>query len=413
MDVRRTLEERLTRERDQILQLVQELVRIPSENPPGDTTDIFNYITAYIEKQGLDYEVVAPQPTMPNLIATFEGGEPGKHLVLNGHIDVFPAGDPSLWSDSPFSGALRDNKVFGRGVTDMKVGTAASIITYIYLSAVRQHLKGRLTLTAVSDEETFGPWGARYLIENRPDVLGDCVLNGEPSTPGTVRFGEKGLVWLEVRQATKGGHGGYPHVSPNAIKESAALIRDLEELGSIEVETPPEVLEKIEEAREAFDAQLGPNATDVLKKVTVNIGMIDGGTKMNMIAAHCRTEVDIRCPVGVPTEVALQHFEEILGRYAGASYRVVNRSEPNYCDPNHEMIQIVQRNAEQIRGMRPLPNISLGGTDCRLWRLKGIPAIIYGPTPYNMGSADEYATLDDLFGTVWVHVLSAYDYLTA
>src|SRR5207248_2322723 len=108
---------------------------------------------------GLDYDLVAPQPTMPNVVATVEGGEPGPHLVLNGHLDVFPAGEPARWSGDPFSGAIRDGKLYGRGVTDMKVGTAASLVTFAYLAELRQHLKGKLTLTAVSDEETFGPWG--------------------------------------------------------------------------------------------------------------------------------------------------------------------------------------------------------------------------------------------------------------
>jgi succinyl-diaminopimelate desuccinylase len=349
---------------------------------------------------------------MPNLVATIEGSEPGKHLVLNGHLDVFPAGDPALWSDAPFSGTVRDGKLFGRGVTDMKVGSAASLLTFVYLAELRQHLKGRLTLTLVSDEEGFGPWGARYLLEHRPDVLGDCVLNGEPSTARTVRFGERGLLWLEMRVDTKGGHGGYPQVSANAIKEIAGIIGELEDLTAIEVTMPEEVREHIEEAREALDIEVGPGATDSVQRVNVNIGMIEGGTRMNMIAAHCRTEVDIRCPVGVDTGVALRRFEEILERHTGASFGVVRRSEPNYCDPDHEMIHLVQRNAEAVRGIRPLPTISLAGTDCRLWRLKGIPAIVYGPTPHNMGAPDEYATIDDLLGTAAVHVLSAFDYLS-
>ena len=156
---------------------------------------------------------------MPNLIAACDGSRPGKHLVLNGHLDVFPAGDPALWSDDPFSGTVRDGKLFGRGVADMKVGTAASILTYIYLNGIRQHLKGRLTLTVVSDEETFGPWGARYVMANRPDARGDCLLNGEPSTAHTVRFGEKGILWLELEVRTKGGARG---LSPGEPKRDQA-----------------------------------------------------------------------------------------------------------------------------------------------------------------------------------------------
>src|SRR5688500_15162340 len=159
MDPREHLRSRLRFDRDEIIELVRSMVRIPSENPPGDTTEIFAFVMDYLEKRGLPCAAVAPQPTMPNVYGTFDGGEPGKHLVLNGHLDVFPAGNPADWSNPPFSGAIRDDKLFGRGVIDMKVGTAASILTFAYLAEVRQRLKGRLSLTAVSDEETAGRWG--------------------------------------------------------------------------------------------------------------------------------------------------------------------------------------------------------------------------------------------------------------
>jgi succinyl-diaminopimelate desuccinylase len=412
MTIREQLVDRLTRERDDIIRICQELVRIPSENPPGDTRDVLRYITDLLSRHGLEYEAVAPVQEWPNLVASFDGANPGRHLVLNGHMDVFPAGDPALWADGPFSGTLRDGKIFGRGINDMKAGTLASVLTFIYLSDIREHLAGKLTLTCVSDEETFGQYGARYLIENRPEVLGDCVLNGEPSTPNTVRFGEKGLIWIELNVNTKGGHGGYPQVSANAIKIASAIIGELEQLSEITGDMPGEVEDWIDAGRDAFDAMLGTGATDYLKRVSVNIGMTEGGEKVNMIAAHSRTEVDIRCPVGVSTDQALRRFDEIVGRYPEASYRIINQSEPNYVDPRHQMVDILQRNAEAVRGIRPEPNISLGGTDCRLWRQRGIPAFIYGPTPYNMGSPDEYVTVDDLLGTVSVHVLSAFDYLS-
>jgi succinyl-diaminopimelate desuccinylase len=411
LDVRAHLQERLVRDRDKIISLVQEMTRIPSENPPGDTRQLFDFVAGYLDQHGAPFQRVDPVTEWPNVLGTFEGGEPGRHLVLNGHLDVFPAGDPSLWTDDPFSGALKDGKVYGRGITDMKTGTAASILTYIYLHEVRQHLKGRLTLTCVSDEETGGPWGSLYLLENYPEARGDCVLNGEPSTPSTVRFGEKGPLWIEMWVRTKGSHGAYPQASANAIKIAEKIVGELEQLTDTPVNMPPDVREKIEDSRDRLDALLGAGATDNLTRVTVNIGMIDGGTKVNMTAAHCRVEVDIRCPVGVPHAVVLKRFEEILSRHEGTSYRIVGGHEPTSVDPNHEMVRIVQRNAEAVRGIRPFPNISLGGTDCRLWRARGIPAFVYGPTPYNMGAPDEYVTLDDLLGTAHVHVLSAYDYL--
>lgn len=411
--MREQLEARLDRDRDAIIRLVRDMTRIPSENPPGDTTELYAFVAAYLEERGLEYETIAPNPAWPNLLASFEGSRPGRHLILNGHLDIFPAGDRSAWSVDPYGGEIIDGKLYGRGVIDMKVGTAASILTYCYLAELRDRLPGRLTLTAVSDEESGGTWGTGYLIEHRPMLLGDCVLSGEPSTPWTVRFGEKAPLWITMTVRTPGGHGGYTHLSPNAIKVTAAIIRDLEALTELPVNMPADVRAAIEAGRELTERGLGAGATDVLQRVTLNIGTIGGGVKMNVLAADCRTEVDLRCPIGLTSSELLAAFDSVVSRYAGVSYVVEQQHEPTVCDPNHEMVGIIQRNAEAQRGIRPLPGISIGGTDCRFWRERGIPAYVYGPSPNNMGAPDEYVTLEDLLGTVRVHVLSAYDYLMA
>src|SRR5690606_11080722 len=101
--------------------------------------------------------------------------------------------------------------------------TTGSIVTYVTLSRLRAALHGRLTLTCVSDEETFGPWGARYLIEHHPEVLGDCMLSGEPSGPESIRFGERGPLWLEFDIRTQGAHGAYVNITEIATKLAMAL----------------------------------------------------------------------------------------------------------------------------------------------------------------------------------------------
>jgi len=411
-DKRAAIVERLNRDRDSIVRLVRDMTRIPSENPPGDTTDLHAFVAGYLDERGLEHETVAPVPAWPNLLASFAGAHPGRHLVLNGHLDIFPAGDRAAWSVDPYGGDIINGKLYGRGVIDMKVGTAASILTYCYLADIRDQLKGRLTLTAVSDEESGGNWGTGYLMEHRSIVLGDCVLSGEPSTPWTVRFGEKAPLWIEMTVRTPGAHGGYTHMSPNAIKVTAEIIRELEALTELPVAMPADVRAAIEAGREATERGLGAGATDVLQRVTLNIGTIGGGVKMNVLAADCRTEVDLRCPVGLSSAELRSAFEAIVSRHPGVTWEVKQQHEPTVCDPNHEMVGIIQANAELVRGIRPSPGISIGGTDCRYWRWRGIPAYVYGPIPHNMGAADEYVTLDDLYGTVRVHVLSAFDYLT-
>ena len=150
---------------------------------------------------------------------------------------MFPVGDGEGWTQDPWGGALVDGRIYGRGACDMKCGTTASIFTFLYLHELREELHGRLTLSTVSDEETFGPWGARYLSEHHPEVFGDCCLNGEPSSPWTLRFGEKGPLWLEFTVRTRGAHGAYTHLSKSATAIAAQIIGDLYRLEDIR---PPE-----------------------------------------------------------------------------------------------------------------------------------------------------------------------------
>src|SRR5439155_270002 len=223
------------------------------------------HVTRFLEAHQLPFRVVAPRPTMPNIVGSFEGAKPGLHLVLNGHMDVFPADEENeRWTHGPWSGTIADGKIYGRGVADMKAGTSASVFTYAYLYRVRDHLKGRLTLTAVSDEETFGPWGARYLMEHHPEVHGDCLLNGEPSSPLTVRFVEKVPLWRNITVRMKGAHGAYTHLSPSATKLAARLILDLEELTTLQPSLPSDVAKALAGAVAAIDEAQGPGAKDIV-----------------------------------------------------------------------------------------------------------------------------------------------------
>src|SRR5215468_8282770 len=153
-DVKAQLLHWIDADRDEIVAFLCEFVRAKSPNPPGDTTLAAAHVTRFLERNQLPFRVIAPQPAMPNIVGSFEGARPGHHLVLNGHIDVFPADETiERWTHGAWSGAIADGKIHGRGVADMKAGTSSSIFTFRYLHRLRDRLAGRLTLTAVSDEE--------------------------------------------------------------------------------------------------------------------------------------------------------------------------------------------------------------------------------------------------------------------
>ena len=154
---RETLARWIDNERERIISFLQAFIRCKSPNPPGDTTGAARHVMDFLRNEKLEFRVIAPEATMPDLIAAFDGARGRKHLVLNGHIDVFPVGDGTGWTRDPWGGEIVNGKIYGRGACDMKAGTTASIFTYAFLHRLRDRLNGRLTLTAVSDEETFGP----------------------------------------------------------------------------------------------------------------------------------------------------------------------------------------------------------------------------------------------------------------
>jgi succinyl-diaminopimelate desuccinylase len=402
----------LEAERDDILGFLQGFLREKGPNPPGDTRSTAAYAQRYLQERGLTYEVISPHPEMPNIVASFEGARAGKHLVLNGHMDVFPVADDGAgWTRDPWGGEIVDGKIYGRGACDMKAGTTASIMTYALLSRLRDRIGGRVTLTLVSDEETFGPWGARYLMEHHPEVHGDCLLNGEPSGPESIRFGERGPLWIEFSVRTPGAHGAYVHASGSATKIAMRLAAELEALTALEGRLSDNIQRAVDEGRPTMDRMMGAGAGDLVQRVTLNIGRIQGGVKVNMVPSSCTFEADLRLPLGLGKADLLPKVAEIAARYPEVTWREISGSEPSWCDPNHEMVGIIQDNVEAFGRPRPVPIVSLGGTDARLWRHQGIPAYVYGPYPYGMGSHDEHVAIDEFLHVVRTHVLSGYDYL--
>jgi len=403
--------DRVESDKDQLISFLRGFLRAKSPNPPGDTREATSYITNFLDGKGVKYHVVGPDPEKPNVVSTFKAPIEGKNLILNGHIDVFPVGSGEGWSQEPWGGELVDGKIYGRGACDMKAGTTASIYTYLVLHELRDQLKGSVTLTAVSDEETGGRLGAGWLIDNVPETLGDCCINGEPSSPYTIRFGEKGILWLRVRVRSPGGHGAYPHLSVNPIKIASKLITELETLNEIPVPYPENLKKAIDAGHDAAEKALGKGGAEVMSKLSVNIGTIEGGVKVNVIPRECSFEVDLRLPPGLSKEDVLPKVEAIVAKYEGASVEVTRYDGPLWSPPDSDMTSIMRGNS-RLLGIDPVPIVSLGGSDLKFWRSKGIPSYYYGPMNHGMGTVDEYVEVEEFIHIVKVHLLSAYEYLT-
>lgn len=412
MDARAEFLQRIKEREGEIVTLLSELVKRPSENPPGDTRLVADFVVDSLRARGFAPEVITPRPGMVNAVVAVDGSGPGRHMILNGHLDTFPIGDRSLWALDPFSGLVADGRIHGRGVSDMKAGIAGAIAAFCLLAERRDAWHGRLTLALVCDEETFGPWGANYLVDHHPKLRGDAALIGEPSSPRTVRFGERGLAWVRLTARGQSAHSAYPNQGWNAIVPLVEILQELKALEGVDWPVPGDFLRTIDQARSVTDELLGAGTTDLLPAVIVNFGTIRGGTKVNLIADSCEAEVDVRIPPGVSTAEILVRVAGAVRKHRGVSYELLARSEPNYSSPDHELFAIVTRNVTEVRGEAPVLNISSPGTDARVFRRVGIPVAVYGPRPYNMGAANEYITAEDYLDTVRVHALSALDFLS-
>ena len=124
-DVRNKANAIIESERDRLVELQRQIVRIPSPNPPGDTRDLVDFLAAHLREWGIEHTIVAPNPEWPNLVATVKGRAPGKRLVLNDHLDHFPAEEASRWTYPPYAGEIHDGKIYGRGVATTRTASAA------------------------------------------------------------------------------------------------------------------------------------------------------------------------------------------------------------------------------------------------------------------------------------------------
>ncbi len=184
-------------------------------------------------------------------------------------------------------------------------------------------------------------------------------------------------------------------------------------LEEINAPAPGNVGAVLERNADIIDKAQGAGAADIIQKVTLNLGVIQGGLKVNMIPSECIIEADVRLPVGLEKERVLDEIDKILVRFPRVEMEEINFSAPNWCDPEGEMVGILRANVKQLRGIEPAATVSLGATDTRLWRYQDVPAYVYGPFPTGMGSWDEHVDIEEFLHIVRAHVMSAYDYLTS
>ena len=417
-----SLLQEISANQDSYVLFLQQLIRAASPNPPGSTTKASSVILDFLRQHDISPDIIAPQPHMPNVVADFNGEKgPGPRVVFNGHIDTFPANEPENWERGPYSGDNDGTSIHGLGAVDMKAGTAASIIAFTLLKKRAQQLKGSVALTAVSDEETGGKFGTKYLLEQNGEGPsrwnGDCVINGEPGGLQSVRFGEKGTLRLTFTVTTRGANGAYKNLSRGANIIAARLITRLQEtVESIPCDLPQELKDHFNDpdVRKIVDEIMGPDASTILLQPTLNIGVLNGGVKVNVIPSSCVFEADIRLPIGLARDTVMSQIDKLLQEFPEGSYTVQEAaSNPaNYLAHDHAFATCIADAAESVTGRRPIPLVGMGGTDCKFYRYQGVPAFVLGPSPKGMGARGEAVLIEEFMAVVKTHTLAVWNYLT-
>ena len=413
-DLRQALLRDVEAARDALIATTQRLVAVASPNPPSDTHEVAAVAEALLrEIPGMEVERIEPEPRVVSLIGRLRGARPGRRLIFNGHLDTFPLLEELPWTVPPLGGVLKDGKLYGRGVCDMKGGMACSLLAASLLARHRDAWAGEIVLTLAGDEENMGSLGTGYMMKHVPHALGDANICGDVGSPRVVRFGEKGLMWVEVEATGAPAHGAHVHRGTNAIDRLRTALDRLKDLEDVPFQAPPVVTEAIERAKPISEPLSGAGEAETLQRVTVNIGTIEGGTSPNLVPTHAIARADIRLPVGITTDILVARLDEWLTPLEGVSWRAIRRFEPSFTPPGHEIVQRTTRVAGEVLGEAPAVNMRVGGSDSRWYRQYGVPTVVLGLTPFNMGGADEYVLVDELVAVAKIHTLVAYDFLSA
>ena len=150
--------------------LLQHLIRFDTTNPPGDEADCIAYIRDVLADAGISATILARDPARPNLVARLAGRGEAPPLLLYGHVDVVTTAGQT-WSHPPFAGDVADGAIWGRGALDMKGGVAMMLAAFLRAAAEHDPLPGDVIFAALADEENWGDYGARYLVDEHADLF--------------------------------------------------------------------------------------------------------------------------------------------------------------------------------------------------------------------------------------------------
>jgi len=314
----------------QIEDLTQQLVQIDTTG--GKTALAAEVYQQFLVENGISARLDEYKEDCVNVIAKI-GPKSKKSILISGHLDVVPIGNPDLWKYDAFSGKIIDGEMWGRGSVDMKGGTSMLAGVMIELLEHEGDLNCEIRLAATAEEET-GLLGAAHLAAG--DIMDDVshILIAEPTGLG-VAIMEKGLIWANIEAIGKQAHASRTDLGDNAIEGLAELLPDFYEL--IPDISLPEV-----------------------GKSTMNVGVMIGGTVANVVPQFASMICDFRLTPGVEVKDMIRSIEEVLEKHRRKTMNYVanfDHSAPAVISSNNELGSVLAKHTGNITGITP----DLGG----------------------------------------------------
>jgi acetylornithine deacetylase/succinyl-diaminopimelate desuccinylase-like protein len=323
-------------------ELLQALIRFNTSNPPGAEAACIAYIDGLLHDVGIETTLLEKEPGRPNLIARLKGSGSAPPMLLYGHVDVVPV-DGQTWTHPPFNAEIHDGFIWGRGALDMKGGVAMLVSAFLRAHTEKLALPGDLILCVVSDEERGGDAGARFLVNEHPDLfkgvryaLGEFggfsyYLGGKKFY--LIQVSEKQGVWLRATLHGPAGHASAP-IRGGAMAKLGKMLTALDE-NRLPVHVTTAARNMIEAIAAHLDAPLNhamlglldPVQTDTIMEAmgdqaltlnpllhnTVSPTVIRTGQATNVIPASVTLDMDARLLPGFDLEEFMAELGAIIG----------------------------------------------------------------------------------------------------
>ncbi|HHX64387.1 MAG TPA: M20/M25/M40 family metallo-hydrolase [Chloroflexi bacterium] len=399
----------------QAVDVLRNLVRIDTTNPPGNETEAARYLASLLATADIETRIVESAPGRGNLIARLRGDGTAKPLLLMGHLDVVSA-DPAEWTHPPFDGEVADGFLWGRGSTDMKQMVAACAVLMLALSRAERPLRRDLLFIATADEERGGRMGMGWLVREMPDLFdvacainegGGGALRVNDRLYYTCQTAEKGVCRTVWTARGRGGHASYPRIDTAPLKMSRAVARTSDGyLQSRTTRTMRTALRRIAMARSShaadrvehmldqgriedamlaagFDRELVERHRPLFYD-TVSLTVLEAGdpAHINVIPPTVRAYADGRILPGQTREGYLTALRSRLGENIEVDVYRKQYSPGLESATEAPILEVMnQVIGERCPGATVIPWLCAGSTDAKHLTPRGVPVYGFVPTP--------------------------------